>query len=151
MAFAAGTRIATPQATVAIEILEVGREVVAGAGSAPHLTWTPVAVEFIQGTPPGRLHPAICDVVFDQARSLICTDDQIFMRSDGTLALAEGLHPGDKLLDQDGNDVQIVEVIRADYSGGLYHFTTSLSMEGSVDGHLILAGGVVAGDFAARL
>jgi len=150
MAFAAGTEIATPGGTVAIENLKVGNEVLAGAGSAPHLTWTPVAVAFVHSTPPGTLHPAICYIVFDAGRSLVCTQDQLFMRPDGTLAPASDLPPGGKLLDQNGNDVLIVEVIMGTYSGVLYRFETSLSAKGSIDGHLILAGGVVAEDFGLQ-
>jgi hypothetical protein len=143
MPFGAGTGIATPQGTVAIETLKVGSEVLAASGSPSHLTWSPVAVVLIHSTPP--LQPEVCYIAFDEGRNLICTHDQRFMRHDGTLAPAIDLAARDKLLDQDGNDVLIVEIIMGTYSGELYHFATTL--EPPIEGHLILAGGVVAEDF----
>ena len=122
MAFAAGTGIATPTGTVAIENLKVGNEVLTGAGSAPDLTWTPAAVTYVDGTPPGELHPEVCYIVFDAGRSLICTKDQLFMRLDGTLAPAIDLAVGDKLLNRDGSEVLIVEVSMATYSGEFFSF-----------------------------
>ena len=145
MPFGAGTGIATPQGTVAIENLKVGSEVLAASGGPPHLTGSPVAVVMIHSTPPGTLHPEVCYVAFDEGRSLICTHDQRFMRPDGTLAPAIDLAPRDKLLDQDGNEVLIVEIIMGTYSGDLYHFATT--REPPIEGHRILAGGVVAEDF----
>ncbi len=149
MAFAAGTEIAIPGGTVAIEDLVVGNEVLAGAGSAPHLAWSPVAVEFNMATPPGEIHPVI-DVVFHAGRSLVCTQDQLFMLPDGTLAPASDLPQGGKLLNQNGNDVPIVAVLMVNYAGSLYHLETSLGTTSPIDGHLILAGGVVAGDLGLQ-
>src|SRR5260370_172197 len=93
---------------------------------------------------------AICYRVCDAGRSLVCTQDQLLMPPEGTLAPASDLPPGGKLLDQNGNDVLIVEVIMGTYSGVLYRFETSLSAKGSIDGHLILAGGGVAEDFGLQ-
>ena len=149
MAFVAGTEITTPEGTVAIEDLKVGDEVLAGAGSAPHLAWSPVAVEFNIATPPGEIHQVI-DIVFDAGPSLVCTQHQLFMLPDGTFAPASDLPPGGKLLDQNGNDVLIAAVRMVNYAGSLCHLETSLGTKGSIDGHLILAGGVVAGDLGLQ-
>src|SRR5260370_12295048 len=127
MAFAAGTESATPGGTVAIEHLKVGNEVLAGAGSAPHLTWTPVAVAFVHSTPPGTLHPAICYIVFDAGRSLVCTQDQLFIRPDGTLAPASALPPGGKLPDQNGNDVLIADAIIGTHPAAISRSQPTLS------------------------
>ena len=101
-----------------IESLEAGNEVLAGAGSAPHLTWSPLAVQFMQDFPPWTSRSPSYLLVFDDRRSLMCTQDQLLMRSEGTFAFAGDLLSGDKLLDQNGNDVQIVEARFADYFGG---------------------------------
>lgn len=143
MPFGAGTGIATPQGTVAIENLKVGGEVLAASGSPPHLTWSPVAVVMFHSTPP--LQPEVCYIAYDEGRSLVCTHDQRLMRPDGTLAPAADLARGEKLLDQDGNDVLIVEIIMGTYTGDLYHFATT--QDPPIEGHRILAGGVVAEDF----
>jgi hypothetical protein len=82
---------------------------------------------------------------------MICTPDQVFMLASGKLMTANKLAPGDKLVDKDGKAVVLHTVSIGDYKGGVHHIGTAGRFQDGVDGHLILASGVVAGDYMLQM
>jgi hypothetical protein len=73
------------------------------------------------------------------------------MLADGMLVTAEHLAPGESLMSRDGSPVALRTIAMGSYVGGVHHIATGARWNGSVDGHLIDAGGVVTGDFALQI
>nr|WP_237108226.1 Hint domain-containing protein [Nonomuraea sp. MG754425] len=154
--FARGTPIATPSGNQAIETLAEGALVLAAqpSASAPGgLVWEPTKVTFSSGTTQGT-SPSVVYLAFhedeDQPRDLICSTDQVFMLADGKLIRAARLHRGDRLITKDGNPVQIHTIAIGEYNGGVHHIGTA-AFDDLTGQHLIVAGGVVAGDYYLQL
>jgi hypothetical protein len=77
--------------------------------------------------------------------------DQPFLLPDRTLRRAGELVPGvDSLVEADGTPVPVLAVEDAP-DGEVHHLATSRAPAASVDGHLVLVNGVVAGDYALQL
>jgi hypothetical protein len=77
--------------------------------------------------------------------------DQPFLLPDRTLRRAGKLVPGvDSLVEADGTPVPVLAVEDAP-DGEVHHLATSRAPAASVDGHLVLVNGVVAGDYALQL
>jgi len=64
---------------------------------------------------------------------------------------AQHLTLNDQLMGEDGNPVKINVVAVGNYVGGIHHISTGLYFTGSADGHLLLADGVVVGDFVLQM
>ena len=153
MAFANETLIVTPQGNVQIDKLARGDVVLFGSaagGGLPHTTWAPRPVEFSEGTPPGSAFQGIY-LQFGATQRLICTFDQVLLQDDGRLSLASELTPGGGLVDGQGQRVSIREVSAGSFSGGVHHIASSMKFDPSIDGHLLIAGGIVAGDYTLQL
>ncbi|HTD21425.1 MAG TPA: hypothetical protein VK738_02155 [Terriglobales bacterium] len=151
--FAYDTLIAVPSGVEAIQFIAVGDNVLAGSlskgGSSPKFAWNPVPVNFSAGVSGGE-HSSMMYVVHDGG-DLICTPDQVFMLASGGLTTASRLFPGDQLINKDGNPLTVKTVSAGSYTGGVHHISTGLPFNGNVDGHLLVAGGVVAGDYTLQL
>ena len=149
--FANATPIATPHGEVAIGGIAVGDQVLVGSVDNGSVSFAPAGVTFSQGTNSGE-EPAMVYLVYgDEPRALIGSPDQVFMLADGSLSTGGRLVPGQKLMGQDGKPVPIVTVSLGRYTGGIHHIAVNASFDGSIDGHLIVAGGLVVGDFALQL
>jgi hypothetical protein len=86
-----------------------------------------------------------------QTAGLICSTDQVFMLADGRLITAERLRVSGKLMDKNGDPVAIHTVAIGSFTGGIHHIGTGTKLTSDINGHLLLAGGVVAGDYALQL
>jgi hypothetical protein len=149
--FARATPITVPTGAVAIGDLVEGDEILAGSVNGGGVTWSPQRLGFSQGST-GGYEPAMVYLHYgDEDRALIASVDQPLMLADGKLTTAGVLVPGQSLVDQDGNAVPLKTVSLGAYTGGVHHIATQTRWHGSVDGHLMLAGGVVAGDFTLQL
>jgi len=156
--YAYGTPIATPQGERSIETFVVGDEVsaasVASSGGKLSFQWSPAVVRFSNGTgplPPAPHYPTMVFVNFDDGRSLICTNDQLFMLSTGKLKQASRLTLADRLVAADGSEVPILSVSLAEYSGGLHHIATSVNFDGDINGHLLNSNNIVTGDYVLQV
>lgn len=151
--FAYDTKVAVPGGTEPIQFIPVGAKVltatVGAGGGAPKLAWSPTEVTFSAGVAGGD-NPFMVYIAHDDS-DLICTPDQVFMLADGKLTTAAKLVPGDQLVDQDGKPVQIHTVSIGDFKGGVHHIGTTGKFSGDINGHLILAGGVVSGDYLLQV
>lgn len=151
--FANDTPVATPDGQKQIASIVVGEQVLAGSVTDTGVSWSPTRVSFSEGTERGN-EPAMVFLVYgDDNRLLVASPDQVFMLADGSLTTAAVLVPGQELRDADGNPVPVKTASLGPYVGGVHHIATETGKKwsGSIDGHLILAGGVVAGDYVLQL
>ncbi|MCC0707630.1 hypothetical protein [Clostridioides sp. ES-S-0190-01] len=168
--FADGTFIAIPDGEVEVQNIKNGDEVLGGsikkAGEKINLAWEPVKVQFSTGTESGE-QPSMVYIVYrslDEESSdelekkikngkseLIVTADHVFLLANGKFTVAGKLKPGDMLIDKDGNEVPVLTASLGHYTGGVHHITTDINFEGSADKHLVIAGGVVCGDYTLQL
>lgn len=158
--FAYGTLVAVPEgADRAIETLAVGDRILAGwtegAGVAPE--WRPLPLTFSQGIASETQQSAVYLAFGDQddPDDMVCSSDQPLMLADGTLTTACKLRRGDELLRLDGTAAELQTIAIGEYSGGVHHVGTGMPRDAdgkpSIDGHLIGAGGLVAGDYFLQL
>lgn len=152
--FAYDTPILTPGGLQAIQKLAPGDDVSVASintvGGKLSLEWGAKQVRLSSGVPPvpGAATPMVL-VHYGSGLHLLCTGDQVFLQGDGRLKRANQLTVLDKLVDPNGNPVDIVAVKLVEFSGGVHHIATG-RYSGEVNGHLLLAGGVVAGDYALQ-
>lgn len=164
--FAYGTLIAVPgegptgSHTEEIQHIEVGKEVLAASISdGDRLQWTPQKVTFSEGASGSSdghkiEQPNMVYMVYELPsgpQDLIASTDQPFMLANGTLVTANTLHVGDELTDADGNPVPIHLISTGSYFGGVHHIGTAAPSDQGANGHLILAEGVVVGDFDLQM
>ncbi|MBB5940380.1 hypothetical protein [Streptomyces zagrosensis] len=152
-----GTSVGVPGGHRSIESIASGDYVLAGKltqgnGSAA-LSWEPVLVGFSDGTAmEGSSHTVYLSYGPPEGLGgeLICSLDQVVMLANGGLVRASQLHVGDELVDQSGRAVPLRSVAIGEYRGGVHHIGTVVPA-GGVDGHLLVAGGVVVGDYYLQL
>jgi hypothetical protein len=155
--FADETPVATPTGLVRIGQIQKGQDLLvasfASAGGAPKLTWGPKSVAFSAGTAgTATVQPTMVWLVYgsETHSELICTGDQPLLLDNGKFIQAKKIVPGMKLVDQNGKPVPVVLASIGQYVGGVHHIAIDAQWDNSPDNHLILAGGVVAGDFTMQ-
>ncbi|BAM92467.1 hedgehog/intein hint domain-containing protein [Bradyrhizobium oligotrophicum S58] len=149
--FAYNTMIAVPDGMVAIQEIKIGNEVRAAKLVNGKPQWDNKAVTFSSGMAGGD-SPAMVYIHYgDNPTDLICNSDQVFVLSTGEMVRAGKLTIDDKLMGEDGAAVPIHMVALGNYKGGIHHISTGNEWKGSADGHLLLAAGVVAGDFTLQM
>jgi hypothetical protein len=94
----------------------------------------------------------IYDILDTNPNFLLVTGIQPFFMKDGTLKQASKLVPGkDTLVMADGSTTPIVSMEVGMFNKGVHHIATSQEAATSVDDHLMIAGGIVVGDYSAQL
>lgn len=94
----------------------------------------------------------IYDILDTNPNFLLATGIQPFLMKDGTLKQANKLVPGqDMLVMSDGSTTPIVSMEVGLFNKGVHHIATSQEAATSVDDHLMIANGIVVGDYAAQL
>jgi hypothetical protein len=157
MTFASDTLIAVPVGTAPINTLKVGDRILAAsiarAAGAIKLNWSVTRVGFSDGTGGGVPAMMIYITYLDgnQPRKLICTTDQPLLLASGQLEAADRLTPSQQLLDRDGGSVAVQSVTLGGYIGGVHNIATDVPWSGNPNGHLLLAGGIVAGDYILQV
>lgn len=155
--FANDTLIAVPSGGKAIYLITVGETVLAGsaasAGGKLQIDWGDAVVNFSAGTGSHGHQPMMVylSLTGKNSHELICSTDQVFLLADGKYTKAEKLHPGQQLVDKDGDPVVVDLVSIGSYDGGVHHISTDQPWHKDPNGHLLLAGGVVAGDYTLQL
>ena len=157
MCLANDTFIATHEGDKPIYTIYVGEKVlVASVGltsGKTQINWSTATVNFSSENCPSG-HQPLMVYIFLRGKNtyeLICNMDQPFLLANGKYTTAEKLQPGKQLVDKDGNPVRIEMISIGSYSGGIHHISTDIPWERNPDGHLLLAGGVVAGDYTLQL
>jgi hypothetical protein len=155
--FANDTVVAAPQGNKAIYLFAVGDSVLTGSVDANagkvQIDWDTALVNFSSGTGSTGHQPMMVYISMTGKvlHEVICTMDQVFLLADGKFTTAGKLRPGQKLVDKDGNPVNVDLVSIGSYDGGVHHISTDRPWHQTPDGHLLLAGGVVAGDYTLQL
>jgi hypothetical protein len=148
------TLIATATGLQKIGNLMEGDKISVGSrqSDSSSLIWAEVEVGFSAGTDTG-VQPNAIYLGFDndETPDLICTAAQVFLLSDGRYTTARKLRPGQELMRQDGTPQPISFISMGEYRGGVHHISTKLDWEDSPDGHLIVAAGVVVGDYVLQV
>ncbi len=151
--FAHGTLIAAKEAQVQVQEIALGSKILAGSIRQTDrlcLTWEEREVNFSSGTQSGE-QPAMVYLVYGDGKELIVSPDHVFLLADGRFITAGCLYPGDRLTDREGNPVEILTASIGHYKGGVHHIATGTDFDGTPNGHLILSGGVVSGDFTLQM
>lgn len=151
------TLIAVPGGFAPIYTIMTGESVLAASVAQENgglgLNWAESKVGFSQGTGAGGDQPVMVYLTYgaDNNQGLICNMDQPFLLADGKYTTAGRLRPGQQLVDHDGQPQEIALISVGSYHGGVHHIATTTPWTNSPDGHLLLAGGVVAGDWAMQM
>jgi hypothetical protein len=155
--FANDTLIGVPGGSVEIFTIPVGGVVLAASvkseGGSLTVAWSEQEVGFSAGTGANGVQAAMVYMVYGREgadHEVVCTMDQPFLLANGKLTTAGKLRPGQQLVDKEGNAVPVRLVSVGSYEGGVHHIATRVPWTGSIDNHLILAGGVVAGDYSLQ-
>ncbi|MGZ8220622.1 MAG: Hint domain-containing protein [Methylobacter sp.] len=164
--FANGTLIAVPSPVgfKKIEDIQVAKDKVCTAKliigeDNIKLAWGSAKVSFSQGTGPDSHQSNMISIIFDNPeikggayKTIIVTPDHLFLISTGKLKRADQLVPGkDFLVNKEGNPISIHEISSGEYNGGVHHIATAKKFTGHLDDHLILAEGIVTGDFELQI
>lgn len=155
--FANDTLIAIPNGAKQIFLISKGEQVLAASvGSTSgkmQMNWSTAEVSFSSGTDSKGHQPVMVYISLSgkDTHELICNMDQPFLLADGKYTKAAKLHPGQQLVDKDGDPVMVDLISIGSYDGGVHHISTDKPWHKNPDGHLLLAGGVVAGDYTLQL
>jgi hypothetical protein len=118
-------------------------------------TWDQVPVAFSAGTGRTAGVNSLIRVRFgDRAtpESVYANRDQLFMMADHKLKRAVKLVPGtDMLVRPDGSAVPVLDLSSGQFEKGVHHIATSDTPAQDVSGHLIVANGLVCGDYSLQL
>jgi hypothetical protein len=138
------------------EAIPAGASVLAASvtqqGQGVQLNWSEARVHFSAGTGSGGHQPHMVAVTYgDQNQGVLCNTDQPLMLADGKFTTAGNVRSGQKLVDRDGQPQEVKQVTEAASEGGVHHIATGEPWKGKPDGHLLLVGGVVAGDFLMQI
>jgi hypothetical protein len=94
----------------------------------------------------------IYHILSPRSKHLVVTPGQPFLMQDGTLKQADKIVPGkDVLMCEDGSTTPVISVEAGLFKKGVHHIATSAEKATSLDGHLLLANGVVIGDYATQI
>ena len=150
-ALGSDTPIATPEGFKIIGDLAVGDQVSAGSLRNGAMAYAAADVVFSTGTGVER-EPSMVYLALEELGSLIATRDQVFMLADGTLTTAAHLVPGHNLMGEGGGPVLIERVSDGSFNGAVHHIVaTNTAFDGTSDGHLVLAQGVIVGDYLMEI
>lgn len=152
--FAWGTKVAV-SATQVREIQEVGvgETVLTGSlqisGGALTLSWQPQPLIFSDGTSPKPGQNCVL-IQYGDDGEIVVTTDQPFLMHDGTLKRADRITVDDRLVDANGQPVQVNAVFLGKADIGLHNIAAEVTGS-SIDGHLLITNGIVAGDHTVRV
>lgn len=94
----------------------------------------------------------IYDILKIDSNYLLVTGLQPFLMKNGSLKQAEKLVPGsDELVREDGTTTPIISLEVGMFDKGVHHIATSNQPATSLDGHLMVANGIVVGDYSTQL
>ncbi|MGE8340006.1 hypothetical protein BSF41_25700 [Flavobacterium sp. ACN2] len=149
---AGGTRIATSSGEKAIGDLYKGDSVLAFSvkleSGKLEFSSSEAKVIFSEG---GQGQNKALYINFGEYKEIICTLDQPFLLRNGKYARGSKLRTGQELVDAKGNAVVINSISLIDYSGMINNIAVDDFKFTSPNGHLLLAQGIIIGDFAFQL
>lgn len=151
MSFAYGTPVMGPDGFRPIESYAVGDEAMGADMEGEQPVWAPHVVAFSNGVPPNPHEDHMVYLTYGEAGAMTVTIDQSFLLTDGVLTVATYLESGDQLVGADGGAVLLKTVAVGRFQGGVHTIALApTDWGGSANGHLLNAGGLVAGDHVAN-
>lgn len=150
MAFLIGTQVAIGYGLFdPIDRLELGASLMAANSK---LEWSVAKVVHTGPAAADAGLMTLISITLPRNRQLLVSPDQPLYVGDGRCVPAErALLGGAPLVDRDGRRVEIVEAKPMAMNGQFFEVIVgSLDKPKSVDGHLIMAGGIVCGDAAVQ-
>ncbi|UWY26358.1 Hint domain-containing protein [Flavobacterium sp. TR2] len=149
---AGDTKIATSSGERSILDFEIGDSVLAFSvkleSNRLELSSSEAKVTFSSGTTEKAQE---LYVLLENSREIVCTREQPFLLKNGKYARGSELRPGQELVDGQGNAVRIKTISLRKYSGIIYNISVGDYKFTSPNGHLLLAQGVIIGDFAFQV
>lgn len=149
---AGGTRIATSSGEKAISDLHKGDSVLAFSvkldSGKLELSSSEAKVIFSDGM---QGQSKALYITFGEYKEIICTLDQPFLLRNGKYARGSQLRPGTELVDGQGNPVVVNIISMGTYQGMINNIAVGDFNFTSPNGHLLLAQGIIIGDFAFQL
>lgn len=140
--------------TKAIQEFIVG-DLVYVADDASLKSWSQQTVQFSAGTGLIGIENTLIKISFgdkDKPGNVICSRAQLFLTPERKLIRAAKLVPGEhQLLTHDGTPVMVLDLTVGKFKKGVHQIATSLQPTTNVDQHLILANGIVSGDYALQI
>ncbi|VWC97606.1 hypothetical protein BLA39750_02326 [Burkholderia lata] len=116
--------------------------------------WQQIPIRFSSGTG-GDSNSSMIQVRFgdpDLPESVIATRNQLFLLPGKKLKRASTLVPGqDQLVRPDGSTVPVLDLVSGKFSKGVHMISTSNATTTDMAGHLIIANGVICGDYSLQL
>lgn len=151
------TAIAAPEGYRQIQAFQVGDPVLAFSAKLESgkikLTPSNAKISFSDGID-SRQKSLLLLIHFksssDSIAEFLCTLNQPFLLSNGKYVQAQNLQIGEELVDKDGNPMPIVQIIRSSFQNGIHAIATDAPGR-NPDGHLLLANGVIIGDFLFQI
>jgi hypothetical protein len=113
--------------------------------------WDAAKVDFSAGTCGGQQLNMVFIAFNGPQQDLMCTLDQPLMLTDGKLTTASRLMPGQALLGKDNQPAVVERVSMGLYNGGIHDIATNRAWDKTPEGHLLLANGLVVGDYYLQL
>lgn len=136
--------------TVPIEDIVVGQTQILAAGK--NLQFVPTVARQKSAAPPAQTKQTIyIEYKLGGATlQLVVTQSHpFFLHGSREVCAASRLTKADKLIDRDGGPVEITDIKLGEYTGRFWEIATNLEPpDANYNGHLILTGGVVSGDFS---
>ena len=120
------------------------------------LQWKTATVRFSSGSAPDPQGEGtfMVTIIYNnpagERQVLLATEDNLFLTPARTLVPAKLLAPGNQLLRPDGSAVSVISAVSGLFKGGVHHIDTGV-YNGTMDGHLLNANGIVSADFALQL
>jgi hypothetical protein len=152
--FANDTQIAVDKtSTKPIQEILVG-DMVLVAMNGDLTVWEQLPVAFSSGTGPESSSSMIRVRFGDEAKpeSVIATREQLFLLPGKKLKRTSRLVPGeDSLLRPDGSLAPVLDLTAGVFKTGVHQLATSTMTTTNMDGHLLIANGVVGGDYALQI
>lgn len=116
------------------------------------LQWHQKKVVFSQGTKGKSRQPQTIYIDYGDNQHFIVTPDTLFLMENKKLKRADKLTPNDYLINQNGEKVKVNGVDIGDFYGGFHHIATAVEEPSKdLDGHLIIANGIVCGDYNLQI
>jgi hypothetical protein len=142
-----------PDSETMIELIVPGDRVPAGSLRAGVLSFEPAEVVLSSGIPPSpEVRTSMIAVVYGEDQTLIATPYQVFMLADGTLTTGLRLVAGQELMAGNGEPTGILHVTVVQWQGGIHQIVAGgTTFDGTSDGHLLQAGGLIVGDYLLEL
>lgn len=135
---------------IPIEEIVPGRTEILAAGK--DLRFVPTVAKQKSAAPPAQTKQTIYIeyTVNGVVSQLVVTQSHpFFLHGSREVCAASRLRAGDKLIDRNGGPITITRILLGEYTGSFWEIATNLDPpDANYNGHLILTGGVVSGDFS---